>query len=118
MEGRDDTSAKRMREQRLVAEMIALYCRGNHAASADVVAGSGLCPECDELASYARARSERCPRMQEKTFCSACPRPCYKPEMRERIRVVMQYAGPRMLLRHPVMVVRHGIETMRQRRAR
>ena len=27
--------------------------------------------------------------------------------MRERVRVVMRYAGPRMLLRHPVLTLLH-----------
>ena len=29
------------------------------------------------------------------------------PQMRERIRAVMRYAGPRMITRHPVAAVRH-----------
>ena len=27
--------------------------------------------------------------------------------MRERVRVVMRYAGPRMLLRHPILAILH-----------
>lgn len=75
-----------------------------------------LCPECAELEAYAHARSERCPFMEEKTFCSNCTVHCYRPEMRERIRTVMRYAGPRMLFHHPVMAIRHMIESQRERR--
>ena len=49
--------------------------------------------------------------MAEKTFCSACPIHCYKPEMREKIRTVMRYGGPRMLLYHPMMTLRHMLLT-------
>ncbi|MDR2525428.1 MAG: nitrous oxide-stimulated promoter family protein, partial [Oscillospiraceae bacterium] len=34
---------------------------------------------------------------------------CYRADMREKIRAVMRYAGPRMLLHHPVMAIRHFI---------
>lgn len=112
---------KRLREQRLIAEMIALYCRKRHTPGSPacgegaVQAQPALCPACAELVAYAQRRSERCPRMAEKTFCSACPHPCYAPAMRERVREVMRYAGPRMLMRHPVMTIRHGMETARQK---
>jgi hypothetical protein len=33
--------------------------------------------------------------------------------MRERVRAVMRYAGPRMLLRHPILAVLHLLDGMR-----
>jgi len=36
--------------------------------------------------------------------------------MREKIRAVMRYSGPRMLFSHPVLVVRHGIESIREKK--
>ena len=104
------TEAKRQREKRMVREMIALYCRRNHGTRGE------LCPQCRELADYAALRSEKCPFMKTKTFCSNCRVHCYKPEMRERIRQVMRFSGPRMLLVHPVQAVRHVIETKKEKR--
>lgn len=98
--------AKRLREQAVVTEMIATYCRGNHGT------GGKLCPACAELATYAARRVERCPYMATKTFCSRCEVHCYAPEMRGRIRQVMRYAGPRMLIRHPLMTVHHALDTL------
>lgn len=135
----DVLKRKREREQEIVSQMIALYCKGNHSVHRSVSLrerggemrqmregaalrerGSGerwdLCPECAELEAYAHARSERCPFMEEKTFCSNCTVHCYRPEMRERIRTVMRYAGPRMLFHHPVMAIRHMIESQHERR--
>ena len=135
----DALKRKREREQEIVSQMIALYCKGNHSAYRSVSlreqgdemqqvpegaairerdAGErrDLCPECAELEAYAHARSERCPFMEEKTFCSNCTVHCYRPEMRKRIRTVMRYAGPRMLFHHPVMAIRHMIESQRERR--
>jgi hypothetical protein len=38
--------------------------------------------------------------------------------MRERIREVMRYSGPRMLLSHPLMAIRHLIDGLRKPRLR
>ena len=103
----EQVEAKRAREQAVVGEMIALYCHGNHGS-----ARGELCSECAELAQYAQKRTARCPFMATKTFCSQCKVHCYAPEMRERIRQVMRYAGPRLMLSHPVMTVHHGIDTL------
>jgi len=36
--------------------------------------------------------------------------------MRQQMRAVMRYAGPRMLLSHPIPVLRHIAETLRRKR--
>ena len=101
---------KREREKKMVSQMIALYCRKKHRAQ------SGLCPECRELDLYARTRSDKCPFMETKTFCSNCKVHCYKPEMREKIRDVMRFSGPRMIFHHPVSAIRHVVETQKEKR--
>ena len=102
---------KRDGEKLLVSEMIALYCRKNHHT-----AKGSLCPQCQALHDYALQRIERCPFMETKTFCSACKVHCYKPEMREKIRAVMRFSGPRMLLYHPILAIWHLICSMREKR--
>ena len=101
---------KREREKKMVSQMIQLYCKKQHHSK------DGLCPECAALDAYARMRSEKCPFMETKTFCSACKVHCYKPEMREKIRAVMRWAGPRMLPVHPVLSIRHAAVTLRSKR--
>ncbi len=105
-----DVLTKREREKATVSEMIALYCQKKHKMK------NGLCQECTELREYARFRSDKCPFMETKTFCSNCKVHCYKPEMREKIRRVMRFSGPRMILTHPVMAIRHVIESKREKR--
>ena len=100
---------KREREKAMVSDMIALYCRKQHGAK------SGLCVDCAALNTYARERSDKCPFMETKTFCSNCRVHCYKPEMREKIRVVMRFSGPRMIFHHPVTAVRHVLETKKEK---
>ena len=36
-----------------------------------------------------------------------CPIHCYKPEMKEKIREAMRYAGPGMILYNPVAAIKH-----------
>ena len=104
-----DIESKRRREKAMVNDMIAPYCRKKHGTR------GGLCPDCAALAAYAEQRSDRCPFMETKTFCSNCKVHCYKPEMREKIREVMRFSGPRMLLVHPAAAIRHVIETRREK---
>lgn len=105
-----DTVTKREQEKKMVSQMIALYCRKQHGGK------SGLCTACAELDAYARQRSDKCPFMETKTFCSNCKVHCYKPVMREQIRQVMRFSGPRMLLYHPITAVRHVIETQKEKK--
>lgn len=95
------------RESNTVATMIALYCGENHTPD-------GLCPECASLQDYTRRHLDKCPFQEGKTICAKCPVHCFKPDMRERIRAVMRYSGPRMMYRHPIMAIFHLIDGRRQ----
>lgn len=102
--------SKREREKAAVSLMISLYCQKRHGTKAE------LCPDCTALEQYARRRSDKCPFMETKTFCSNCKVHCYKPEMREKIRAVMRFSGPRMIFYHPVMAIRHVVEMKKEQR--
>jgi hypothetical protein len=104
------TQSKREEEKKIVGEIIALYCKKKHGGK-----NGALCPDCAALRDYACARSDRCPFMENKTFCSNCKVHCYAPEKREQIRAVMRYAGPRMLFHHPVMAVRHVVQARKEK---
>ncbi|MCI5493555.1 MAG: nitrous oxide-stimulated promoter family protein [Lachnospiraceae bacterium] len=105
-----DVGTKREQEKALVSQMIALYCRKKHGGK------KGLCAECEKLADYARSRSDHRPFMETKTFCSNCKVHCYQPVMREKIKEVMRFSGPRMIFTHPVAAIHHVTETKREKR--
>ncbi len=91
------------REKRTVERMIKLYCRhkeGNRV----------LCCNCKNLKEYAFARLDNCPFGDNKSSCKKCKVLCYKSDMREKIREVMRYAGPRMLLYYPIDAISHIIK--------
>lgn len=92
---------KREWEQKMVSQMIALYCRKNTARLRPVRI---LC----KTGGIRQAAQRALPVYGViKTFCSSCKVHCYKPEMREKIREVMRFSGPRMMLYHPLTAMRH-----------
>ncbi len=91
-------------EKKTVSAMIGLYCRARHPG------GRQPCAECAQLLEYALRRIERCRFGLRKPVCSKCRVHCYAPAPRERIRRVMRFAGPRMLLVHPLLALQHLLE--------
>ena len=99
------------RDRETVSRMVGIYCRDHH----ETTGGVELCDACENLQDYAWKRLERCPFGQKKPVCSECTVHCYRPEMRDRMRQVMGYAGPRMLRHHPVSALEHLVRKLRSR---
>ena len=91
------------RELKTIRAMARIYCRKHHGTGAS----DGLCVECSALLSYATRRLDRCVFGDDKPTCVNCTVHCYSASMREDVRAVMRYAGPRMLWRHPVLAIAH-----------
>ena len=98
----DKRYRRRAREQRTLLAMMRIYCRAHHR-------GPPLCSECAALAKYAERRLERCVFGDAKPTCANCTVHCYRAEERERIRVMMRWAGPRMIFRHPILAFMHKV---------
>jgi len=98
------TERRLRRELKTVRAMIGIYCRGRHAAGAE------LCRECLALWQVTQQRVDRCTFRENKPTCANCTVHCFQPARREQIREVMRYAGPRMLRRHPMLALLHVID--------
>lgn len=96
------------REAKTVEKMVRRYCRDKHHT------GHALCEECEELLAYACKRLSLCPFQENKTTCGKCPVHCYKPGMRQKIRDVMRYVGPRLILTNPVLSIMHSLDGLRR----
>lgn len=121
-------SPKARADTRLLGDFARIYCRGVHGASQRSPLQSDgvdlgiygrrapeVCTGCAELLRYAEKRRAYCPK-DPKPFCSYCDTHCYTAEMRERMREVMRYAGPRSLLHgHAIDGVKHLIEGRKAR---
>ena len=106
----DEIQIKRDKEIYVVGKMIEIYCNKSHKNPK-----GKLCDECSELLEYSKLRSQKCPFIENKTFCSNCRVHCYKPDMRNKIKEVMKFSGPRMLFVHPIMTINHGICTIKEK---
>jgi hypothetical protein len=98
---------RRARALKTIDAMIGMYCRGHHRGR------TPLCPDCARLRDYAARRLQRCIFGEDKPNCADCVVHCYRSEMRERIRAVMRWAGPRMALRHPILTIAHMLAERR-----
>lgn len=96
------------REAKTVEVMIGLYCKNHHGLSVTD------CPTCSELQNYAIDRLHHCPFHEGKTSCKNCPIHCYKPGIKDDIKQVMRYSGPRMMLRHPILTLFHFSDNRRK----
>ena len=95
------------REKKTVEAMMRIYCADFHGS------GKTLCGECSQLLDYAHSRLDTCPFHDAKPACNHCQVHCYSRIMRDRIKTVMRYAGPRMLLRHPLLSFHHLLDKRR-----
>jgi len=91
-------------EKDILGKMVRLYCKAKHQ-------NNNPCNECLELLAYSNKRLDSCKYGKIKPTCGKCPVHCYKPVMRDRVKAVMRYAGPRMMLYHPFAAVWHVIKS-------
>ncbi|MGM3169811.1 nitrous oxide-stimulated promoter family protein [Dickeya chrysanthemi] len=91
------------REIRTIRAMLALYERSFPAPADDA-------DYYARLQDYALKRLRKCYYGENKPACKQCPIHCYQPAKREAIKAIMRWAGPRMLLHHPILAIRHLLD--------
>lgn len=87
-------------EKRIIELMVRFYCRRR-------LRSAELPPEYSALLEYAHRRLDHCRFGNAKTSCKRCPIHCYAPEQRALMRKVMRWCGPRMMLYHPIITLKH-----------
>jgi uncharacterized CHY-type Zn-finger protein len=101
------TMSNRIEKEKItVKTMIAIYCKAHH-TNRDI-----LCSECNEMLEYAEYRLNQCPFADKKPTCAKCLLHCYKPQMRDKIKNIMRYSGPRMFIKHPLLAIHHIIHSI------
>ncbi len=105
------------KEKKLIPKMIIIYCRNKHKKKrkSNLLKRNELCEDCKEIEEYALLRLEKCPFKENKQFCIFCKIHCYNPDMREKIKNVMKFVGPRFLLSHPLFTISHAIQVIKQK---
>ena len=90
-------------EFKTMKAMVAIYCHAHHQPNNQLPP----CDECQAFIRYANEKLDRCPYGQNKPTCNKCPIHCYKKQQRQQAKNIMRYAGPRMLLHHPILAFKH-----------
>ncbi|MBU5483211.1 nitrous oxide-stimulated promoter family protein [Clostridium sp. MSJ-11] len=92
------------KEKKVVKLMITLYCEKKHKYK------EKLCNECEELLDYTHKKLTYCKFGEEKNSCKRCSIHCYKEDMREKIRRVMRFSAPRIIIHKPQEFMRHMLK--------
>ncbi|MCL2643486.1 MAG: nitrous oxide-stimulated promoter family protein [Candidatus Bathyarchaeota archaeon] len=100
------THKRMIREKKTITHMINLYCKNHHKTNTNNN-NNELCPECQQFKEYAHLRLDKCPFQDKKSTCGKCKIQCYKPDMKQQAHKIMSYSGPRLLLHHPNLAIRH-----------
>ena len=85
------------KEKKTITLMIDIYCKRKHKHK------DGLC-------EYAHKRLDFCKFGEEKSFCSKCPIHCYKKDMKAKVKDVMRFSGPRLIIYSPIQFLKHIFE--------
>lgn len=88
-------------EKQVIKLIIEIYCKKKHGSK------DCLCEECNELLNYAHFRLSHCKFGDEKTTCGKCKIHCYKKDMRAKVKEVMKFSGPRLLVYKPLELIKH-----------
>jgi len=97
------------REKKTIGYMTQIYCKNHHNTK-----GGEICKECSEFEEYAFIRLDKCPFQDKKSTCGKCLIHCYRPDMKEKVKVVMRYSGPRMLSYPPTLALHHAWDSHRK----
>lgn len=96
------------RENQTIKAMIEIYCQKLHKNK------NGFCSECQEVYDYASYRIRRCPHKDLKPACTKCEIHCFSQTMKEKIKQVMRFSGPRMLIYHPILSLFHYLDKLKE----
>lgn len=91
---------KKIIEKEVFDKMTLIYCKGHKHKDP-------LCDDCKKIVEYAHKRIDNCRLGDEKTFCSKCTIHCFKEDIRNDVKKIMSYSGPRMIFHHPIMAIKH-----------
>jgi len=84
----------RLKEDKIIEEMIAFYCKKNH------LNNYSLCSICNNLLQYSLNKLSNCP-FTNKSVCSNCTLHCYQENYRNEIKKVMRFSCLNYLINHP-----------------
>lgn len=101
-----DFTGKLAVELKTITIMTKIYCKQHGQEHA--------CSACKNFVEYAAKKLDRCVYGQEKPACKHCPIHCYKTEQKNLAKKIMRYAGPKMLIMHPILAIKHLLKSKKK----
>jgi Nitrous oxide-stimulated promoter len=95
------------KEKTTIELMVNLYCNKKHKTKRY---SEELCEECSELLEYANKRLSLCKFGENKSSCYKCKIHCYKKDMKEKVKEIMKFSGPRLIIYDPIELIRHAFK--------
>lgn len=103
----EDLKQNLPKEKANIKQSFATYCNSNHGTK-----DGKLCPKCNALLSIIFPKMNRCRYGVTKPVCDKCDMMCFGEGHNEAFMEIMEGSRKGMLVRHPVMTVRHKIMKM------
>ena len=100
----EDLKQNLPKEKANIKQSFATYCNSNHGTK-----DGKLCPKCNALLSIIFPKMNRCRYGVTKPVCDKCDMMCFGEGHNEAFMEIMEGSRKGMLVRHPVMTVRHKI---------
>ncbi|MFA6851285.1 MAG: nitrous oxide-stimulated promoter family protein [Selenomonadaceae bacterium] len=95
------------KEKNNIRKTFGVYCHSHHKTPSDK-----LCPKCTALLATAMTKMNRCPYGITKPICERCEIPCFGIKQTKEFREIMSSAQKRMFFKHPVMTIKHKLQSM------
>lgn len=96
------------KEKANIKKTFGIYCSKKHGGS------DKLCPKCTALLATVMTKMNRCPYGITKPICDRCDRAaiCFGAKQAQEFLTIMSGTQKSMLLRHPMMAVKHKLASM------
>lgn len=95
------------KEKEHIRKTFGVYCKANHNSD-----GDKLCPKCNALLTTVFTKISRCPYGISKPVCEKCETPCFGEVATNKFREIMSASQKKMLLSHPIMTVKHKLQSL------
>ncbi|MBQ7516084.1 MAG: nitrous oxide-stimulated promoter family protein [Schwartzia sp.] len=103
----EDLKQNLPKEKANLKSSFAVYCNKHH----DTKDGK-LCPKCTALLAVILPKINRCPYGVTKPICDRCDQQCFGTANNKAFMEIMEGSRKAMLVKHPMMTVRHKIMKM------
>ena len=95
------------KEKENIRKTFGVYCSKHHNPKS-----GKLCPACTALLATVFTKIDRCPYGITKPICDRCESPCFSKSQNIEFRKIMTANQKSMLLRHPIMTIKHKLASM------